>query len=120
MLVVEDDAPVRELWRSALRAAGFAVTAVEDGIDALRRVENQPPDVVVLDLALPRLGGRDVHRELRAHPATRHIPIVIVSGTDISDLDAKDFASVLQKPVEPQEVVVAVDHAVRRAHSPGI
>ena len=115
ILVVEDDPSLRELYRSTLRSAGYAVVAVEDGIDALRRVERHPPDAVVLDLDLPRLNGRDVHRELKAVPDTQHIPIVVVSGMDTSDLDPRDFACVLNKPIDSDTLVVAVQNCLRRA-----
>ena len=115
VLVVEDDAALRELYMSALVSAGYSVIAVEDGIDALRRVERETPQAVVLDMALPRLGGRDVQRELRARPDTCAIPIVVVSGTDVSDLKESEFASVLKKPIHPEAVVYAVDKCVRRA-----
>jgi len=51
----------------------------------------------VLDIALPRVSGRDVERELRSNSETRDIPIVIVSGQDVSDLNPDDFACVLRK-----------------------
>jgi CheY-like chemotaxis protein len=114
VLVVEDDASLRELYRSALRAVGYAVVAVEDGLEALRRVERMPPDAVVLDLALPRLSGRDVHRELKAHPETHDIPVIIVSGTDTSDLNPNDFVCVLKKPVSLDALIQAVQDCVRR------
>ncbi len=114
ILVVEDDASLRELYRAALRTVGYAVVAVEDGIDALRRVERHPPEAVVLDLGLPRLNGRDVQRELRAGPDTQHIPIVVVSGNDTSDLDPADFACVLKKPVGPDALIDAVQNCLRR------
>ena len=101
------------MYRHALTSAGYAVVAVEDGLDALRRVDDETPHAVVLDLALPRLDGRDVHRELRARPQTRHVPVVVVSGTNSDDLDPADFASVLRKPVLPEAVVTAVDRSLR-------
>jgi DNA-binding response OmpR family regulator len=114
VLLVEDDRSLRELYRAALTSAGFAVVAVEDGLDALRRVEHTAPQAVVLDLALPRLDGRDVSRELRSRSSTRHIPIVVVSGTDTRDLNPADFACVLQKPIDPEAVVFAVERSLRR------
>lgn len=113
VLVVEDDRPLRELYRTVLRGAGYEVGAVGDGTDALRRLEHWNPDAIVLDLALPQMDGRDLHHELRARKETARIPIVIVSGTDTSDLNRADFAAVLQKPVDPTELVAAVDSAVR-------
>jgi DNA-binding response OmpR family regulator len=114
VLIVEDDTALRELYRSALRAAGYAVAAVADGIDALRNVEAERPDAVVLDLGLPRLSGRDVHRELKSSPKTRDIPVVVVSGTDVSDLDPRDFACVLKKPASLDAVLAAVKNCLRR------
>lgn len=70
ILIVEDDPQLRELYRNALRTAGYGVAAVEDGADALRQIEHSKPALVVLDLALPRVDGRDVHRELKARPDT--------------------------------------------------
>jgi CheY-like chemotaxis protein len=114
VLVVEDDSSLRELYRSALVSAGYSVVAVEDGMDALRRVERDAPQAVVLDMALPRLGGRDVQRELKSRPETSKIPIVVVSGTDISDLNESEYASVLRKPIHADAVVYAVDKCFRR------
>jgi CheY-like chemotaxis protein len=109
VLVVEDDPDLRALYRTSLTVAGYAVVAVEDGIDALRHIEGSGiPGAVILDLALPRLSGRDVHRELAAHPATSKIPIVVVTGSDISDLNKREFACVLRKPVHVESLLYAV------------
>jgi two-component system phosphate regulon response regulator PhoB len=114
VLVVEDDASLREMYRSALRHAGFAVVAVNDGAAALRHVDEWRPSAVVLDLALPHVGGRDVHRELKTRDETRDIPVIVVSGTDMSDLKADEFASLLPKPIDPDALVRNVEFAVRR------
>ena len=88
--------------------------SVEDGTDALHRIEEWIPDVIVLDLVLPRLSGRDLYQELRTRRDTRDVPIVVVSGTDTSDLDVTRFAAILRKPVDSEALVRAVDTAVRR------
>jgi two-component system phosphate regulon response regulator PhoB len=113
VLIVEDDRALRELYRTVLRQAGYEVGAVEDGTDALHRLEHWTPDVVVLDLALPRLDGRDLRHELRSRPDTRDIPVIIVTGTDTSDLDPDDFAAILRKPIDADILVDAVNAAVR-------
>lgn len=117
VLVVEDDSPLRDMYRKILSVAGFAVTAAEDGIEALERINSDPPDAVVLDLALPRLSGQGVQREMATHPKARTIPIVVVTGTDTTDLNEADFAYVLKKPIRPSDLVFAVDNSLRRAHS---
>jgi CheY-like chemotaxis protein len=100
VLIVEDDPTTRELYRSWLRRSGYTVATAEDGVAALRHVDSTPPDLIVLDMALPRLSGRDVHRELQANPQTRAIPVIVVTGTDTSDLDERAFARVMQKPID--------------------
>lgn len=103
------------MYRAALRSAGYAVVAVNDGAAALRHVDEWKPSAVVLDLALPHVGGRDVHRELKTRRETRDIPVIVVSGTDMSDLDAQEFASLLPKPIDPDALVRNVEVALRRA-----
>jgi CheY-like chemotaxis protein len=114
ILIVEDDPQLRELYRNALRAAGYVVAAVEDGADALRKIEHSRPALVVLDLALPRLDGRDVNRELKSRPETRDIPVVVVSGAEVSPADAKDFTCMCRKPCDADRLVQAVDQCLRR------
>ncbi len=115
VLVVEDDRDTREMYRAALTNYGFAVRAVEDGLDALRHIETEPPDAVVLDLMLPRVGGYDVYRELRANPATARIPVIIVTGTDVRELEANEFRFFLKKPIRPDSLAESVDTAIRAA-----
>jgi DNA-binding response OmpR family regulator len=113
VLVVEDDADLRRLYRMALMMEGYAVIAVEDGIDALRRIDEDSPSIIVLDIALPRLSGHEVQKELAAHEETRHIPIVVVSG-DTGDLNPDDFDCVLRKPVSPDALLDAITDCLRR------
>ncbi len=102
-------------YRQVLTISGYTVIAVEDGIEALRRIETDLPDLVILDLELPRLGGRDVQQELAAHTATRHIPIMVVSGTDTKTLDPAAFVCILRKPVTAERLVDAVKECLRHA-----
>ena len=91
-MVVEDDPYLRGFYRQALMISGYTVVAVEDGIDALRHVETDAPDLVILDIELPRLSGRDVQQKLAAHAATRNIPIVVVTGSETAALTAREWA----------------------------
>ena len=114
VLVVEDDLQVREFYRVVLSLEGYAVTSVEDGVDALRYIDSgELPDLIILDLQLPRLTGRDVKRELRAHAATLSIPILIITGLDPQTLSPDDFRCVIRKPVSAEGLVGAVAHCLR-------
>jgi CheY-like chemotaxis protein len=121
VLIVEDDAATRTMYREALTYAGYEVIAVEDGLDALRRIEETLPAVVVLDLMLPRLGGWDVYKELRANPRTRRLPVVIVTASEARELDPSALRRFLRKPISPEALTAMVDRAVRgrpiREHS---
>jgi two-component system OmpR family response regulator len=112
VLVVDDDLATRELFRMALRMAGFEVETAADGVAALRQIEQRVPDVVVLDLDLPGVNGIAVHGELDAEPRTRHVPIVVVTGTDWRS--PYPTSAMLSKPTSPHELVDAVRAASRR------
>ena len=114
VLVVEDDPGLRDIYKTALTVAGYVVAAVEDGIDALRYLESYTPAAIVLDLALPRLNGRDVQRELRSDRHRRDVPIVVVTGSETGDLDPSHFARVLRKPIDPETLVEQVEKCTRR------
>jgi DNA-binding response OmpR family regulator len=112
-LVIEDDPSLRDYYRAALQHAGFAAVAVEDGLSALRWLEQDQPLAVVLDLALPRVSGLDVQQELRGNPITQQIPIVVVSGNDTSALNPDEFACILPKPVDADALIDAVQRCLR-------
>jgi twitching motility two-component system response regulator PilH len=109
VLVVDDDRDIREMYTSALRMAGFDVRAAMDGMIALRQIEHQRPDVVVLDLDLPLINGIAVHGELESNVETHALPVVIVTGTEMNS-PFPAYAT-LRKPLDP-DVLVGV---VRRA-----
>jgi CheY-like chemotaxis protein len=118
LLVVEDEPHTRGLYRQALSSVGYRVIAVEDGLDALRHLEYDHVDAVVLDLVLPRVGGQDVYKEIRANPVTRHVPVVIVTGTEIRELEAPQFRYFLRKPFDGKALVAVVDRAIRLSGGP--
>jgi CheY-like chemotaxis protein len=115
VLVVEDDRALRTFYQSALMIAGYAVVTAEDGIEALRTLEGYDASAVVLDLGLPRMSGRDVTRELLANEAFRGIPIVVVTGSEVPEPDARSFACVLRKPVTAESLIAAVNRCLARA-----
>jgi DNA-binding response OmpR family regulator len=98
ILVVEDDAILRSLWRIALKLEAFDVREAGDGIDALRMLAEQRPDLVVLDLGLPLLSGVSVCQEIAAQTLTRQIPVVIVTAST-EDLSSLDLSCILRKPI---------------------
>lgn len=108
ILVVDDDRTILQLYRTALVIDGFQVETADDGISALRRIDEQCPDLVVLDLQLPNLDGVSVLSELRAHSDTWGVPVVVVTGTDYSRAVAQ-ASSILRKPCEPDRLISVIE-----------
>ncbi len=80
ILVVDDDRPSRELMREALGSRGYEVIQAVDGEDALLKASERPPDVVLLDIEMPKLNGYDVLRRLRADARLRHTQVIALTG----------------------------------------
>ena len=114
ILIVEDDAALRGLWRTALRLEGFDVVEAGDGIEALKLIEANPPDLVVLDLGLPELDGVAVRRDLAAQVFSRHIPIVVVTGST-EDVSYLDVNCILKKPVTVDHVILVIRRCIQAA-----
>ena len=93
--------------------AGYTVVPVADGFAALRWIDADRPDAILLDLGLPRLSGGDLQREIASHAATHDIPIIVVTGLVAEqEVNPADCWCVLRKPVEPDEVVKTVRKCV--------
>ena len=112
ILVVEDDGELRRMFRTALTIAGYVVEEASDGPAALQRIHYDPPDLVVLDLFLPTVSGLIVQQEIAAHAHTRHIPVVIVTGST-QKLDHLAVPCVLRKPIDPEKLVWTVRHCLQ-------
>jgi CheY-like chemotaxis protein len=81
ILLVEDDRFLRRACEVSLRQRGFVVTTAADGEEALREVRKEPPDLILLDLLMPKMTGTEVLRALRAEEATREIRVLILSNS---------------------------------------
>jgi CheY-like chemotaxis protein len=107
LLIVEDDADLRHLFRTALALAGYRVQEARDGLEALKLLDCDPPDLVVLDLGLPIVTGLEVREEIAAHAHTRDIPVVVVTGSLVAP-ETLDVACVLYKPVKIDSLLQTV------------
>jgi DNA-binding response OmpR family regulator len=118
VLIAEDDRDIAALIQHALEKAGYAAEVVDSGARAISAIARRVPDVMILDLMLPELGGLDVCRAVRADRGTASVPIIMVTArAEESDrvvgleIGADDYVT---KPFSPKELVARVGALLRR------
>ncbi|MEU2740698.1 response regulator [Streptomyces sp. NPDC007095] len=122
VLVVDDNKVIRQLIRVNLELEGIEVVTAADGAECLDVVHHVRPDVVTLDVVMPRLDGLRTAARLRADPRTRNLPLAIVSACTQYEVDSGLDVGVdafLAKPFEPAELVRLVRELMERRGSGG-
>jgi len=112
ILVVDDDEGIREAMVSILQVMGYSVASAINGKDALDYLRNAAtPDLIISDLAMPIMDGRQFRREQVKEPRLAKIPVIVVSAlSDQTDIDANE---IFIKPVEVEILLAAVDRYCR-------
>ena len=112
ILVVDDEKPIVRIIQTNLETEGYEVTCAYDGIEALEKVAECTPDLMVLDVMMPRMDGWNVLKALKEKPETADIPVVMLTAlTDIEHMDrgARLGNDVyLTKPFDPSELLAIV------------
>ena len=114
VLLVDDCQDTRELYAEYLELSGFDVKEAEDGIVAIDEAVRMRPDVIVMDMSLPKMDGREAARQLRADERTRSIPLVMISGYDLETLPLNEglWDHYLGKPCPPDKLVSVIGRLV--------
>jgi DNA-binding NtrC family response regulator len=111
ILIVDDDAGLRGLYRIILEKAGYEITEASNGADALKELVNRTPDVIIMDMLMPMLGGEAMMKRIQQMPALQDMKIVVITAyprfrESAEFMRANQF---LVKPVKPDEVLEAVE-----------
>lgn len=118
ILLVDDEPDIRETMRFPLEREGFTVLEAGDGREAVKVLEAQGVDLMLLDLMMPHVDGTAVLESVRAHPRTRQLPVIVLTARDAVEdrirgleLGADDY---LPKPFSPREIVLRVRNLLER------
>jgi two-component system cell cycle response regulator DivK len=121
ILLVEDNEPSRDALGRRLERRGFSVAVAVDGHDAVERAHTESPDLILMDLGLPGIDGWEATRQLKNDPATRHIPIIVLSAhVMLADRNkslaagADDFDS---KPVRFDQLLTKIERLLPQGES---
>jgi len=118
ILVVDDEIDISTVLTVTLRRAGFEVRTAGDGLEAIEAIRQEPPDLVILDVMMPRADGLETLKRIREHGPTTHLPVIMLSAkTQLEDKirgferGADDYVA---KPFEPSEMLVRVQTLLKR------
>jgi twitching motility two-component system response regulator PilH len=117
VLVVEDSVTQREMISNLLKNSGLTVSVAGDGVEALARLQNTIPDLVVLDIVMPRMNGYEVCRRIKSDAKTKNIPVVMCSSKG-EEFDRywglkQGADAYIAKPFQPTELVGTVKQLLR-------
>jgi PleD family two-component response regulator len=117
ILIAEDEAHIREVLRMQLELEGFVVLEARDGQEGVELAERERPDVILLDVMMPRMDGYEACRRLRESFATRHIPIIMLTAMKDKEHRLQGLADgvndFLNKPYDPKELYLRIRNALR-------
>jgi CheY-like chemotaxis protein len=116
VLVIDDQADERSIQRAMLGHLGYEVREAEDGNQGLQTALEAPPDLILLDVAMPHMDGFMVCQELRANPRTRGIPVLLFTASAVTDFreraEAVGATGFIIKPVDPHRVAQEVHRLI--------
>ncbi len=119
ILIVDDNPANRDIFQTRLAAQGYEILTASDGEEALAVAREKRPDLILMDIQLPGIDGYEATRLIKAKPALRHIPIIVVTSYALSgdDVKAKEAGcdAYLAKPFRPRELLAMVRELVPEA-----
>jgi two-component system, cell cycle response regulator DivK len=117
ILVIEDQEDNRRILRYLLKSADYEVVEAVTGEDGVALAEQEPPDLILMDIQLPGLDGYEATRRIKGNQALRHIPIIVVTSYALSGDDVKAFEAgcdaYVTKPFNPRQLLAKIQEHLR-------
>lgn len=118
--VIEDETAMIDLVRIILEKRGYRVVGTSSGQEGLEQIREQVPDLILLDLMMPEMGGWDVYHQLKADPATKSVPVIIVTAKAASidrvlGLHIAKVDDYVTKPFTPSDLLASIEKVLAQA-----
>jgi len=119
ILLVDDDLTLREMYEERLKAEGFIITQASNGEEAIKLAKETKPQIVLLDIMMPKVNGFDVLKNLKADPSTKDIPVIVLSALiqDVDRVEGKKLGAVdyiVKSETMPGEVIAKIKNAISK------
>lgn len=125
ILLMEDDFFVRDIYSRKLKEYGFEVDTAADGVEGMERLKNSTPDLILLDIFMPYMDGRDVLREIKNDPDRKKIPVILLTNfsahagvRDGFELGAEEY--LIKSHFTPTEVIGKIESILEKSGKNGI
>lgn len=117
ILLVDDDVTLREMYEERLKVEGFIITQAANGEEAIKLAKENKPQIVLLDIMMPKVNGFDVLKDLKADPTTKDIPVIVLSALiqDVDRVEGKKLGAVdyiVKSETMPGEVIAKIKKAI--------
>lgn len=122
ILVVDDETDTLDLLQTILEISGYSPITTLNSVDAIGLAEAEKPDIVLLDIMMPKLDGFTLCKMMRANPATKDLPIIFVTAYESLDIEERRVEAgadmVINKPIDMDELIAAINKARQKRAAP--
>lgn len=121
ILIVDDDMTLRELYEERMKQEGYVILSASDGEEAIEKCTKEKPDLVLLDIMMPKINGIDVMKMLREKEETKHIPIIILTALiqeigKVKDMMQPGDGYLVKSEIMPKDVVAKVEESLAKVN----
>ncbi|OGD57138.1 hypothetical protein A2V71_01745 [Candidatus Berkelbacteria bacterium RBG_13_40_8] len=117
ILLVDDDLTLREMYEERLKAEGFDIIQASNGEEAMKKAKENKPNIILLDIMMPKINGFDVLKDLKADPDLKEIPVIVLTALiqDVDRVQGKKLGAVdyiVKSETMPGEVITKIKNAI--------
>jgi DNA-binding response OmpR family regulator len=117
ILLVDDDLTLREMYEERMKAEGFSIIQATNGEEAIKKARESKPNIILLDIMMPKVNGFDVLKELKSDPEMKNIPVIVLTALiqDVDRIQGKKLGAVdyiVKSETMPGEVIAKIKNAI--------